>query len=95
MTDSLFDINRTRNFVITAHIDSGKTSLSDTILGIGKLVNLDKVGESRGCDTREDEIQRGITIKSTGVMISFKHNEEEFTASLIDTSGHFDFSQNT
>lgn len=95
MENSLFDINKTRNFVITAHIDSGKTSLSDTILGIGRLVNLDKIGESRGCDTREDEIARGITIKSTGVMISFKHNDEEFTANLIDTPGHSDFAQNT
>lgn len=94
-TNTLFNIENTRNFVITAHIDSGKTSLSDTILGIGRLVNLDKVGESRGCDTREDEIARGITIKSTGVSIGFKYGEDEFTANLIDTPGHSDFAQNT
>lgn len=83
-----------RNFVICAHIDAGKSTLSDSILGMGNLINFDNIGEKRGTDTRQDEMERGITIKSTGVTIGVNWEEKEYMLNLIDTPGHSDFSMN-
>lgn len=83
-----------RNFVICSHVDSGKSSISDSILGMGNLINFDTIGEKRGTDTRQDEMERGITIKSTGVTIGINYNEKEYMLNLIDTPGHTDFSMN-
>ena len=83
-----------RNFVICAHIDAGKSTLSDSILGMGNLINFDNIGEKRGTDTRIDEIERGITIKSTGVTIGINWEDSEYMLNLIDTPGHSDFSMN-
>jgi elongation factor 2 len=60
-------IENIRNVSIIAHVDAGKSTLSDSILGMGNLIKSDSIGEKRGTDTRQDEIDRGITIKSTGV----------------------------
>ena len=83
-----------RNFVICAHIDAGKSTLSDSILGMGNLINFDNIGEKRGTDTRQDEMDRGITIKSTGVTIGINWEDSEYMLNLIDTPGHSDFSMN-
>lgn len=83
-----------RNFVICAHIDAGKSTLSDSILGMGNLIKFDNIGEKRGTDTRQDEIDRGITIKSTGVTIGIGWEDKEYMLNLIDTPGHSDFSMN-
>lgn len=88
------NINNIRNFVICAHIDAGKSTLSDSILGMGNLINFDNIGEKRGTDTRPDEIERGITIKSTGVTIGINWEDTEYMLNLIDTPGHSDFSMN-
>jgi elongation factor 2 len=91
------DLNLTeniRNFVICAHIDAGKSTLSDSILGMGNLINFDNIGEKRGTDTRPDEIERGITIKSTGVSVGINWENKDYMLNLIDTPGHSDFSMN-
>lgn len=92
MTTQLID--DVRNMVICAHIDAGKTTLSDTILGMGNLINFDNIGEKRGTDTMVEEQERGITIKATGVSLEVKHADKEYMVNLIDTPGHTDFSMN-
>ena len=93
-TSDLTNLNNIRNFVICAHVDSGKTTMSDSILGFGNLINFDNIGEKRGTDTRPDEIARGITIKSTGVTLGINYEDREYMLNLIDTPGHSDFSMN-
>lgn len=95
MENTFFDINNVRNFVICAHVDAGKSTISDSFLGIGKLINPDRMGEDRLTDTREDEKTRGITIKSTGVSLDFTHDNVQYNANIIDTPGHADMNCNT
>jgi elongation factor 2 len=95
MTDnSIPPTENMRNFVICAHIDAGKSTLSDSMLGMGRLMNFDKIGQQRGTDNRDDEAKRGITIKSTGVTIGIQYDEKDYMLNLIDTPGHSDFSMN-
>jgi len=83
------DISRLRNIGISAHIDSGKTTLSERILFYtGKLYKLGEVHE--GCatmDSMELEQERGITISSAATTVRWK----ETVINLIDTPGHVDF----
>jgi elongation factor 2 len=81
-----------RNVSIIAHVDHGKTTLSDTILYAGGLIAEKDVGKKRGCDTRKDEKERGITIKSTGVTMNVSYDNQEYKVNLVDSPGHVDFS---
>lgn len=88
------NLHNIRNFVICAHVDAGKSTCSDSIMGMGNLINFDNIGEKRSTDTRPDEIARGITIKSTGVTIGINYDDKKYMLNLIDTPGHSDFSMN-
>ncbi len=83
------DISRLRNIGISAHIDSGKTTLSERILFYtGKLYKLGEVHEgSATMDSMELEQERGITISSAATHVQWKDTE----INLIDTPGHVDF----
>ena len=81
-----------RNVSIIAHVDHGKTTLSDTILCAGGVISEKDAGTKRGCDTREDEKQRGITIKSTGVTMYIPYEATTYKINLVDSPGHVDFS---
>jgi len=83
------DISRLRNIGISAHIDSGKTTLSERILFYtGKLYKLGEVHEgSATMDSMELEQERGITISSAATHVRWK----DTTINLIDTPGHVDF----
>ncbi|MCL2304662.1 MAG: elongation factor G [Planctomycetaceae bacterium] len=83
------DISRLRNIGISAHIDSGKTTLSERILFYtGKLYKLGEVHDgSATMDSMELEQERGITISSAATNVRWK----ETTINLIDTPGHVDF----
>lgn len=93
-----------RNISVIAHVDHGKSTLTDTLVAKAKIVSLDS-GNSRYMDTREDEQERGITIKSTAISMHFSINQEvlkkninqeydgnDFLINLIDSPGHVDFS---
>jgi translation elongation factor EF-G len=64
-------IKSTRNLCVIAHVDHGKTTLSDSFLSRAGLLYEDKAGTTLALDTDKEEIERGITIKSTGITLNY------------------------
>merc|ERR1712223_407554 len=95
-----------RNMSVIAHVDHGKSTLTDSLLSKAGIIASAKAGETRATDTRKDEQERCITIKSTAISmyfemedkdLSFVKQEKEkdckgFLINLIDSPGHVDFS---
>jgi len=91
-----------RNMSVIAHVDHGKSTLTDSLVAAAGIIALEDAGNVRLTDTRADEKERGITIKSTGISLYFEMPEEydiptaangrQFLINLIDSPGHVDFS---
>merc|ERR1712084_147965 len=87
-----------RSMSVIAHVDHGKSTLTDSLICKAGIISAKQAGDARFTDTRADEQERGVTIKSTGVSLYFEHDDDSGAGAqphlinLIDSPGHVDFS---
>jgi len=94
-----YQTDRIRNMSVIAHVDHGKSTLTDSLIAKAGIIAGEAAGNARFTDTRADEQERGITIKSTGVSLYYETDIEKddgnnlgYLINLIDSPGHVDFS---
>jgi len=80
-----------RNIGIIAHIDHGKTTMTDSLLAEAGLLSPKIAGEARALDYLEEEQKRGITIKTANISLLHEIEKKQYLINLIDTPGHVDF----
>ena len=90
--DIMYKPDQIRNMSVIAHVDHGKSTLTDSLIAKAGIIAMKNAGDDRYMDTREDEKERGITIKSTGVSLYFNYSDKDYLFNLIDSPGHVDFS---
>ncbi|CDG64352.1 Elongation factor 2 [Methanobacterium sp. MB1] len=87
----MYEQDSIRNIGIVAHIDHGKTTLSDNLLAGAGMISSELAGDQRFLDFDEQEQARGITIDAANVSMVHKYKDEDYLINLIDTPGHVDF----
>merc|ERR1712216_316865 len=105
MRAAMDDAEYIRNMSVIAHVDHGKSTLTDSLVARAGIIAAADAGDKRATDTRQDEQDRCITIKSTGVSLYFEMAEDKkemipassdkekgFYINLVDSPGHVDFS---
>jgi len=90
-TEVMHILPQIRNLCIAAHIDHGKTTLSDNLIAGAGMMSEELAGKSRVLDFDEQESARGITINAASASMVHSINGTDFLINLIDTPGHVDF----
>ena len=85
------DPRNIKNIGIIAHVDHGKTTLSDNLLSAAGMISDKMAGEMRALDYHEIEQARGITIKAANISLYYQKDGREYAINLVDTPGHIDF----
>ena len=86
------DKNQIRNFGVIAHVDHGKTTMSDSLLAHSGIIAPSAAGKALALDYMKEEQERGITIVQANVTLHYKQGDNEYVINMIDTPGHVDFS---
>ena len=86
------DASRIRNFCMVAHVDHGKTTLSDFLVASNGMLSQHLAGKVRLLDTRPDEQERLITMKASSIALHHKVGGIDHLLHLVDSPGHIDFS---
>ncbi|MCS7128384.1 MAG: elongation factor EF-2 [Desulfurococcaceae archaeon] len=89
------NLEQVRNIGITAHVDHGKTTLSDSLLAAAGIISEKVAGEALALDYLDVEQRRQMTVKTANVSLYHEYRGKPYVINLIDTPGHVDFSSKT
>ncbi len=86
-------VGNIRNICILAHVDHGKTSLADSLVAANGVISGRLAGKLRYMDSRKDEQERGITMKTSAIALFYMWKNQEFLINLMDSPGRIFHSQ--